>query len=100
MLRFPVAFLLLAFLMWLIYSVLPARAAGSRRAGLVTGAAVGTTLWFAATMGFDFYISHVKHTGRVYGLVGAGMVLLLWLYLTAYAILFGAETAAVLDGER
>lgn len=99
-LRYPLAFLLLAFLMWLIYSVLPARGQRGARTHLMTGAAAGTALWFVATMGFDFYISHVKHTGRVYGLVGAGMVLLLWLYLTAYAILFGAETAAVLERER
>jgi membrane protein len=97
-LRFPVAFVLLAGLLWLLYAVLPARDPGQkRRRHLMAGSVVGTAVWFAATLGFDFYISHFKHTGRIYGLVGAGMVLLLWLYLTAYAILLGAQTAAVLE---
>ena len=65
-----------------------------------SAALVGTAVWFLATMGFDQYISHVKDYGRLYGFVGAVIVLLLWLYLTAYAILFGAQVAAVLEQHR
>lgn len=99
-LRYPLAFALLSGLMLLIYWVLPDRDQRRAASSVVAGALVGTVVWFLATMGFDQYISHVKDYGRLYGFVGAVIVLLLWLYLTAYAILFGAQVAAVLEQHR
>lgn len=99
-LRYPLAFVLLSLLMFLFYSVLPDR--DQRRAGrpLAIGAVVGAAVWYAATIGFRLYITHFKDYDRAYGFVGAVIVLLLWLYLTAYAVLIGGEVAAVLEERR
>ena len=98
--RFPLAFVLLSIFMFLCYSVLPDR--DQRRLGrpLAIGALVGAAVWYAATIGFRLYITHFKDYDRAYGFVGAVIVLLLWLYLTAYAVLFGGEVAAVLEQRR
>jgi membrane protein len=99
-LRYPLAYALLSLLMLLVYWVLPDRDQRRATSSVVTGSLVGAAVWFLATVGFDQYITHVKDYGRLYGVVGAVIVLLLWLYLTAYAILFGGQVAAVLEQHR
>lgn len=96
-LRWPVAVVLLVLMMWLVYYLLPDRSMkGSARPALI-GAAVGTALWLAATIGFRFYVSHFGRYGDTYGFVGGIIVLLLWLWITSMAILFGGEVAATLE---
>lgn len=55
-------------------------------------ASVGLLL---ATMAFGFYVANFGSYNATYGSLGAVVVLLTWLYLSAYVILFGAEIAAV-----
>lgn len=96
-LRWPVSVVLLVLMMWLVYYLLPDRSMkGSARPTLV-GAAVGTGLWLLATWGFQVYVSHFGRYGQTYGFVGGIIVLLLWLWITALAILFGGEVAATLE---
>lgn len=96
-LRWPVSVVLLVLMMWLVYYLLPDRSMkGSARPTLI-GAAAGTGLWLLATTGFQLYVSHFGRYGQTYGVVGGIIVLLLWLWLTALAILFGGEIAATLE---
>ena len=88
---------MLTLLLSLIYYTLPNRDQSRSGRAITLGAVVGTAVWFVATIGFRFYISHFRNYGRTYGFVGAVIVLLLWLFLTAYAILFGGEVAAVAE---
>jgi membrane protein len=97
LLRWSLAFVLLTLMMWLIYYLLPARDQKGAARQTAVGAVVGTALWVAVTAGFRFFISNFGSYDRSYGVVGAIMVLLLWLYLTALAILFGGEVAATLE---
>ena len=99
-LRYPVTFAMLALLLAFLYTVLPDRDGRPDRRSLATGAAVGAAAWYLATAGFRFYIEHVKDYDRAYGFVAAVIVLLLWLYLTAYATLFGCEVVVALEGRR
>jgi membrane protein len=64
------------------------------------GALVGTGLWLLATLGFRVYVSQLGRYDQTYGFVGGIIILLLWLYLTALAILFGGEVAATLQQRR
>jgi membrane protein len=54
------------------------------------GAVVASALWIAGSVGFSFYVSRFGNYGKTFGALGAVVVLLTWLYLTAYAILLGA----------
>ena len=56
-------------------------------------------LWVVASIGFAIYIKNFATYGAAYGVFGAAIVLLLWLYLSANAFLFGAEINAELERE-
>lgn len=61
------------------------------RAGWLTpGTALAAVLWAAASVAFSIYISNFGTYNRVYGSLGAGIALLMWFYLSAYAVLLGA----------
>jgi membrane protein len=55
------------------------------------GAALGVTIWLAASLGFRAYLHFFNSYSATYGSLGAVVILLLWLYITGFAILIGAE---------
>ncbi len=54
------------------------------------GAVLATIVWLAATTGFSVYVVNFGNYGATYGSLGAIVVLLTWLWLSAYAFLLGA----------
>jgi membrane protein len=61
-----------------------------------TGAAIATALWVIASVGFTIYVSNFGGSGyqKTYGALAGVVILLLWLWITCYAILLGAEINA------
>jgi membrane protein len=55
------------------------------------GAVVATVLWLVASILFSVYVSNFGSYNKTYGSLGAVVVLLMWLYLSAYIVLMGAE---------
>jgi membrane protein len=47
--------------------------------------------WIALTAGFGFYVDNFGNYDATYGSLGAVIVLLTWIYLSAYVLLLGAE---------
>ncbi|MEA2382927.1 MAG: rane protein [Solirubrobacteraceae bacterium] len=64
---------------------------------ITPGAAIGVVLWIVLSIAFAIYIKNFSTYGAAYGAFGAAIVLLLWLYLSANAFLFGAELNAELE---
>jgi membrane protein len=64
------------------------------------GAIAGTLIWFPATLAFGWYVTRIANYSRFYGSFGAGIATLVWLYLTAFSVLLGAEINGVLYRER
>ena len=58
---------------------------------VLPGATAATALWFATTLLFGWYVTRFANYGQVYGSLGAGIALLLWLYIVCLSVLFGAE---------
>jgi membrane protein len=58
------------------------------------GAVVAAVLFVLASFGFSFYVNNFGNYNKTYGALAGVIVLLLWLYLTAYIILLGAEINA------
>lgn len=58
---------------------------------ITPGAAVGLVLWLVASFAFKIYLSFFNSYSKTYGSVGAVIILLLWLYITGFAILVGGE---------
>ncbi|MEH6789328.1 YihY/virulence factor BrkB family protein [Parasphingorhabdus sp.] len=65
---------------------------------LSLGSVVATLLWLAITMGFGFYASNFGNYNATYGSLSAVVVFLMWLFLSAYSVLIGAEINA--EAER
>ncbi|MGI4855193.1 MAG: YihY/virulence factor BrkB family protein [Janthinobacterium lividum] len=63
---------------------------------VLPGAAFATATWFLTTLLFGFYVTRYADYSRVYGSLGTGVVLLIWLFLTALTVLCGAELNAEL----
>lgn len=66
---------------------------------LLPGAALATALWLAVSAGFSLYIENFSAYDRMFGSVGAVVVLLMWFYVSAYAVCIGAEVNAELERE-
>lgn len=64
------------------------------------GAVVAIALWFVGSAGLSFYLNHFADYSRLYGGMGAIIGLMFWIYLTALAILIGAEFNAELAKRR
>lgn len=64
------------------------------------GSLVAAVFWLGASAGFSFYLNDFAHESRTYGAFAGVCVLLLWLFLTAVAVLVGAELDCELERVR
>jgi len=67
---------------------------------LSVGGAVSTALWLGIAACYSVYLDRVGHTSRAYGTFAGVITLLVWLFLTAVAILLGAELNRELERSR
>ena len=91
-----VAALAVSFIVALIYRYAPNHAVPKWR-WLTPGSIAATVLWLLATLGFGFYVANFGSYNATYGSLGAVIVFLTWLYLTAYILLMGGELNAELE---
>jgi membrane protein len=69
-----------------------------RRVRIFTpGAFAAVAIWLLASALFFLYVSNFGKYGATYGAFAGAVILLLWLYITNLAFLFGAELNAVVD---
>ena len=67
---------------------------------ITPGAAVGVTLWLLASAAFSVFIAHFSSFNVTYGSFAAAIILLIWLWLTNVALLFGAEVNAEIERQK
>ena len=63
---------------------------------VIPGSVLATVLWFTVTVGFRAYLQHWGDFATIYGSLGAGMALLVWMYMISLVVLVGAEFNALL----
>jgi membrane protein len=66
---------------------------------ITPGALIGIVLWLLASGVFRIYLRYFDSYAKTYGSLGAVIILLLWLYLTALVILVGGAINAIFDEE-
>src|SRR3954466_3891227 len=97
-LQWPVSFFAMFLSFSLVYYFAPN--VGERRWYWVTpGSVIGVALWLLASAGFRVYLHFFNNYTATYGSLGAALILMLWLYLTGFAILIGGEVNQVIENE-
>jgi membrane protein len=76
-----------------LYRVAPDRDA-PRFSWVSLGAVVVTVVWALVSVGFSLYVDNFGSYDKTYGAIAGVIVLMLWLYLTCYLVLLGAEINA------
>lgn len=64
---------------------------------ITPGSLIAAVLWLLLTIGFGLYVADFGNYNATYGSLGAVVVFLTWLYLSAYVLLLGAEINAELE---
>jgi len=67
---------------------------------ITPGAVVGVTLWLLASAAFSLFIAHFSSFNVTYGSFAAAIILLIWLWLTNVALVFGAEVNAEIERQK
>lgn len=94
-LRWPVAIVLMMLVVALIYYVAPDVEQQFRF--ITPGSILAVLVWIAASIAFGFYLQNFADYNAMYGSIGAIIILLLYFYLSAAVLLFGAEMNAVIE---
>jgi membrane protein len=64
---------------------------------ITVGAVVATGAWLLASVALSFYVSSFGSYAKTYGALAGVAVLLLWTYVTAYAVLLGGQVNAEVE---
>ena len=94
--RWPVAFAAILLFFGLVYYLAPDREQRSWK-WITPGSLLGGLLWLLLSGLFALYVTYAGNYTKTYGTIASGVILLLWLNYSAFALLFGAELNAELE---
>jgi membrane protein len=94
-LQWPLVFGLVALGIALVYYFAPD--AEQEFVWITPGSILATTLWVISSLAFKFYIANFTSYTATYGIIGGAIVLMLWFYVSALAVLVGAELNAEIE---
>jgi membrane protein len=80
----------------LVYRYLPNQK-DARCSWVSPGSVTAIILWLLLTNGFRVYLNYFNNYDKTYGSLGAVIILMLWLYLTALVILIGGALNSVIN---
>ncbi len=94
--RWPFLALFVLLILSLLYRYGPSRRSAAWH-WVTVGSLFATVTWLIASAAFSLYVSHFANYDRIYGSLGAVIILLFWLYISFYIVLLGAEINAELE---
>jgi membrane protein len=94
----PVLLILAILGLAVLYRFAPSRESREWR-WITPGAIVATVLWLLGSIALSIYVSNFANYNATYGTLGGVIVLLLWLWLSAFAVLLGAELNSEIERE-
>lgn len=97
--RWPLLVVVAILGLTILYRVGPSHTDRKRKPAKA-GAVLAMTLWMIGSAMFAFYVSNFGKYNETYGSLGAIVIMLTWLYVTAYVVLLGAELNSVLEGRK
>lgn len=96
LISWPLLALTFNFALLILYRYAPHRKAAKWR-WVTVGSFTATVLWIVASFGFSFYVSHFASYNETYGSLGGVVIMLMWLFISAYIIILGASINAALE---
>jgi membrane protein len=96
LISWPLLALTFNFALVLLYRYAPHRKAAKWR-WLTLGSCIATVLWILASIGFSFYVSRFASYNETYGSLGGVVIMLMWLYISAYIVILGASVNAATE---
>jgi membrane protein len=93
--QWPVVFLLVSLAIALIYYYAPDVV--QEWVWITPGSLLATALWLLISLAFKFYVARFATYNATYGAIGGVIILMLWFYLSALAVLVGAELNAEIE---
>lgn len=96
-LPFGAMFLLVLTCLSILYRFGPNVEGGFRSAWITVGVLVATAAWAGVSIGFSVYLANFNSYNAIYGSIGAVIILMMWLYLSVWAVLLGGAINAELD---
>lgn len=93
--QWPLVFVMIATAIALVFYYAPD--AEQDWVWITPGSIVATILWLLVSLGFKFYVSNFGSYNATYGAIGGVIVLMLWFYVSALAVLVGAEVNAEIE---
>jgi membrane protein len=97
--KWPVMAVVAMLMIAVLYSIAP-NVRQPRFRWISPGGVIAVGLWGLATVAFFFYVSHLGGYDKTYGSLGTGVTLLVWMWLSNLALLFGLEFDSELERER
>lgn len=88
--RWPLLGLVAVAGMAIVYRYGPSRTRPEWR-WVTWGAVAGTVMWIVGSIAFSIYMQNFGNYNETYGTLGAGIALLMWFWLSSFAVLLGAE---------
>lgn len=90
-------FLLVLTFLSILYRFGPNVPGGCRSGWITVGVIFAALAWAGVSIGFSAYLANFNSYNRIYGSIGAVIILMMWLYLSVWAILVGGAINAELD---
>jgi membrane protein len=81
----------------ILYRFGPNVPGGFRSPWISVGVLVATLSWAGVSIGFSVYLANFNSYNAIYGSIGAVIILMMWLYLSVWAVLLGGAINAELD---
>ena len=90
-------FLLVVTCLSILYRFGPNVPGGFRSPWITVGVLVAALAWAGVSIGFSIYLANFNSYNAIYGSIGAVIILMMWLYLSVWAVLLGGAINAELD---
>ena len=99
LLRWPIMFVVITLFLGAFYRL----SLCHKRPGIpwiTAGGVIAALLWMVGSIFFSIYVENFAHYNISFGALGGVVTLLMWMWLSAYIILIGAEINAALDDSK
>lgn len=93
LISWPILALTFNFALAFLYRYAPHRTP-AKWCWVTPGSLIAMVLWIFASLGFSYYVTQFASYNETYGSIGGVVIMLMWLYISAYIIIFGAAVNA------